>query len=279
MAEAAAISAESFDPAAASLATAGFTAPALGAPLVVATAVEKWFDLGATRIEVLRGLDFSLYAGDMVGIVGRSGSGKSTLLHLLGTLDRPSRGEIRFAGQRFDHLPDQELAAFRNRFIGFVFQFHHLLAELTAFENVLMPTLIARQNRREARDRAAHLLDRVGLSHRLDHHPGELSGGEQQRVALARALVMQPQVVLADEPTGNLDGRTAEDMHVLMEQLNAETGTAFVVVSHNQELARRMRKVVRMVDGKFLADEGEADARPEPEATGGASDVRAQEPA
>ncbi len=224
-------------------------------PLIAAQGVYKWFELGNRRIDVLRGLDFSLYAGDMVGIVGRSGSGKSTLLHLLGTLDKPSRGEIRFDGQRFDHLPDTELAAFRNRCIGFVFQFHHLLPELTAFENVLMPTLIARQRHAEARDRARHLLERVGLADRFDHHPGELSGGEQQRVALARALVMQPKVVLADEPTGNLDGRTAEDMHALIEQLNAETGAAFVVVSHNQELARRMRQVVRMTDGCFEADD------------------------
>ncbi|MSQ82531.1 MAG: ABC transporter ATP-binding protein [Myxococcales bacterium] len=223
--------------------------------LIAATGVAKWFELGNRRIDVLKSIDFSLYAGDMVGIVGRSGSGKSTLLHLLGTLDQPSRGEIRYAGRRLDHLPDAELAAFRNRFIGFVFQFHHLLPEMTAYENVLMPTLIARQRHGEARDRACSLLERVGLAHRLDHHPGELSGGEQQRVALARALVMQPQVVLADEPTGNLDGKTAEEMHALMEQLNAETGTAFVVVSHNQELARRMRKVVRMEDGQFIADE------------------------
>ena len=223
--------------------------------LIAATGVAKWFELGNRRIDVLKSIDFSLYAGDMVGIVGRSGSGKSTLRHLLGTLDQPSRGEIRYAGRRLDHLPDAELAAFRNQFIGFVFQFHHLLPEMTAYENVLMPTLIARQRHSEARDRAHSLLERVGLAHRLDHHPGELSGGEQQRVALARALVMQPQVVLADEPTGNLDGKTAEEMHALMEQLNAETGTAFVVVSHNQELARRMRKVVRMEDGQFIADE------------------------
>ncbi len=223
-------------------------------PLLEAREVTKWFDLGSRRIDVLRGVQLTLYPGDMVGIVGRSGSGKSTLLHLLGTLDRPSSGEILYDGQRLDHLSDAELAAFRNRFIGFVFQFHHLLPELTAFENVLMPTLIARENTAQARERARGLLERVGLAERFDHHPGELSGGEQQRVALARALVMQPKVVLADEPTGNLDGRTAEDMHLLMEQLNSETGTAFVVVSHNQELAARMRRVARMVDGKFTSE-------------------------
>ncbi len=223
-------------------------------PLLHAVDVCKWFDLGNRRIDVLKGIDFSLYAGDMVGIVGRSGSGKSTLLHLLGTLDAPSRGEILYDGQRLDHLADQELAAFRNRFVGFVFQFHHLLPEMTAFENVLMPALIARAAQQPAQARARELLGRVGLGDRLDHHPGELSGGEQQRVALARALVMQPKVVLADEPTGNLDGRTAEEMHALLEELNRETGTAFVVVSHNQELARRMGKVVRMLDGRFVDD-------------------------
>jgi lipoprotein-releasing system ATP-binding protein len=227
------------------------TVAADAVPLIRAMGVQKWFELGQRRIEVLRAVDFALYPRDMVGIVGRSGSGKSTLLHLLGTLDKPSSGEIVYEGQRLDHLSDAGLAAFRNRFVGFVFQFHHLLPELTAFENVLMPTLIAREQRSQARERALQLLQRVGLGDRLDHHPGELSGGEQQRVALARALVMQPRVVLADEPTGNLDGRTAEDMHVLMEQLNAETGTAFVVVSHNQELAARMRRVVRMADGRL----------------------------
>lgn len=229
-------------------------------PLIRAVGLSKWFDLGTRRIEVLSGVDLEVYSGDMVGIVGRSGSGKSTLLHLLGTLDRPSRGSIAFHGKSLDHLSDAELAAFRNRHIGFVFQFHHLLPELTAFENVLMPTLIARQDLAQARSRARDLLRRVGLGERLDHHPGELSGGEQQRVALARALVMQPSVVLADEPTGNLDGRTAEEMHELMEQLNVETGTSFVVVSHNQELASRMGRVLRMADGRVLPETVLADA-------------------
>lgn len=235
------------------------------APLIDCQGVHKWFDLGNRRIEVLRGVDLQVAAGDMVGIVGRSGSGKSTLLHVLGTLDRPSGGDVRYEGRVLGDLSDAELAAFRNRFIGFVFQFHHLLPELTALENVLMPALIARQPLGPLRARAAHLLERVGLGDRVDHHPGELSGGEQQRVALARALVMQPRVVLADEPTGNLDGRTAEDMHVLMEELNRETGTAFVVVSHNPELARRMGRVVRMMDGRVLHDSANGPA-PDPEA-------------
>jgi lipoprotein-releasing system ATP-binding protein len=227
------------------------------AHLLAATGVHKWFDLAGRRIEVLRGVNLTVSAGDMVGIVGRSGSGKSTLLHVIGTLDRPSQGHVAYEGRTLDHLDDPSIAAFRNRYIGFVFQFHHLLPELTALENVLMPTRIARMPQADARDRAHKLLDRVGLLHRLDHHPGELSGGEAQRVALARALVMQPKVVLADEPTGNLDVRTAEEMHALMEELNGETGTAFVVVSHNPELARRMRKVLRMDDGCIVQ---EADA-------------------
>lgn len=234
-------------------------------PLIDCRGVQKWFDLGNRRIDVLRGVDLQVAPGDMVGIVGRSGSGKSTLLHVLGTLDRPSGGDVRYEGRVLGDLSDAELAAFRNRFIGFVFQFHHLLPELTALENVLMPALIARQPLGPLRARAAHLLERVGLGDRVDHHPGELSGGEQQRVALARALVMKPRVVLADEPTGNLDGRTAEDMHVLMEDLNRETGTAFVVVSHNPELARRMGRVVRMSDGRVLHDSG-VDPTPDPEA-------------
>ncbi len=231
-------------------------------PLISARGLRRWFDLGNRRIEVLRGVDLDLYPGDMVGIVGRSGSGKSTLLHLLGALDVPSAGTITWGGEKLDLRSDEQVAAWRNRSIGFVFQFHHLLPELTAFENVLMPTLIGRQNQREARIRARTLLERVGLGDRLAHHPGELSGGEQQRVALARALVMQPRVVLADEPTGNLDGRTAEEMHALMEALNRETGTSFVVVSHNPELARRMARVLRMADGQIQADDGTDDDGP-----------------
>ena len=235
-------------------------------PLISARGLRRWFDLGSRRIEVLRGVDIDLYPGDMVGIVGRSGSGKSTLLHLLGALDVPSAGTLTWGGEKLDLRSDEQVAAWRNRSIGFVFQFHHLLPELTAFENVLMPTLIARQNQRQARERARTLLERVGLGDRLAHHPGELSGGEQQRVALARALVMEPRVVLADEPTGNLDGRTAEEMHALMEALNRETGTSFVVVSHNPELARRMARVLRMADGQIQADDGSDDVPPTAEA-------------
>ncbi len=226
-------------------------------PLMVATDVCKRFLLGARPVEVLRGVNLTIQKGDMLAIVGRSGSGKSTLLHLLGALDEPTSGTIVYHGRPLAELGDAEMAAFRNRTIGFVFQFHHLLPELTALENVLMPALIARKRRAEVRDRALNLLDRVGLAHRLEHHPGELSGGEQQRVALARALVMQPEIVLADEPTGNLDGNTAGEMHDLIEELNRETGTAFLVVSHNRELAGRMGRVLMMADG-MVSDFAEA---------------------
>ncbi len=223
--------------------------------LLDAQDVRKWFEIGDRRIEVLRGVSLQVRRGDMVAVVGRSGSGKSTLLHLLGALDVPSSGRIAYHGRPLSDLNPDELAAFRNRTIGFVFQFHHLLPELTALENVLMPALIARKRRSEVVDHAKGLLDRVGLSHRLAHHPGELSGGEQQRVALARALVMQPEIVFADEPTGNLDGATAEEMHELLEALNRETGTSFVVVSHNRELADRMDRVLQMREGMVTTAE------------------------
>jgi lipoprotein-releasing system ATP-binding protein len=227
-------------------------------PLLHASAVSKTFAIGHRTIDVLRGVEMTVNRGDMVAIVGRSGSGKSTLLHLLGALDEPSSGEIHYDGRPLADLSDEALAVFRNRTIGFVFQFHHLLPELTALENVLMPALIARQRRTEVHGRALALLERVGLGERTEHHPGELSGGEQQRVALARALVMGPRIVLADEPTGNLDGRTASEIHDLMEELNRETGTAFVIVSHNRELAARMDRVLSMQDGAVTALEAAA---------------------
>lgn len=219
------------------------------APLLQASGVTKRFAVGHRTIDVLRGVDLVVDSGDTVAIVGRSGSGKSTLLHLLGALDAPSSGSIVYNGRALDELDDRSLAAFRNQTIGFVFQFHHLLPELTALENVLMPALIARQRRGDVSDRARALLERVGLTERIDHHPGELSGGEQQRVALARALIMNPRIVLADEPTGNLDGKTAAEMHELMEELNQETNTAFIIVSHNRELAARCGRVLAMTDG------------------------------
>lgn len=227
-----------------------------GEPLLLdAQNVCKWFELGSRRIDVLRGVDLQVRRGDMIAVIGRSGSGKSTLLHLLGALDTPSAGSIAYHGRPLSERSEDEVAAFRNRTIGFVFQFHHLLPELTALENVLMPALIARKRRSAVVDSARALLDRVGLKARLDHHPGELSGGEQQRVALARALMMSPEIVFADEPTGNLDGGTAEEMHELMEELNRETNTSFVIVSHNRELAGRMDRVLRMSEGRVVPAE------------------------
>ena len=221
----------------------------------------KVFDHGGRRIEVLRGIDLTVEAGQMVAIIGASGVGKSTLLHVLGTLDAPTSGHIAFDGRDVTLLAPSELADFRTRSIGFIFQVHHLLPEFSALENAAMPALIAGLGRREATARAERLLDRVGLAHRLAHRPGELSGGEQQRVALARALVLEPRLLLADEPTGNLDTHTGEAMHALFVELNRERGMTMVVVTHNADLASRMPRRVRMVDG-CLADEPAGAPRP-----------------
>jgi len=201
---------------------------------------------------VLRDITLSIAAGERVAIVGASGAGKSTLLHVLGTLDAPSAGEISIDGQATTRMSSSQLADFRNRTIGFVFQFHHLLPDFTALENVAMPALIAGLDRAKALSRADGLLRRVGLGDRLEHRPGELSGGEQQRVALARALVMEPRLLLADEPTGNLDTKTGEEIHNLIVELNREFGMTLVVVTHNAEFARRMPRVLNMADGKFV---------------------------
>jgi lipoprotein-releasing system ATP-binding protein len=213
---------------------------------------------GETRLEVLRNVNLHLEPGEMVAIVGASGVGKSTLLHLLGTLDLPTSGGIRINDEEITRMGPARLAAFRNREIGFVFQFHHLLPEFTAVENVMMPVLIQREARREAERRAARILGKVGLGRRLTHKPSELSGGEQQRVALARALVMEPSLLLADEPTGNLDRRTGEEIHKLLLELNRERGSTLLVVTHNPELAAMMPQRLRMRDGGELkpVDEG-----------------------
>jgi len=203
---------------------------------------------------VLKDVNFHLQAGDMVAIVGASGVGKSTLLQVLGTLDLPTSGSVCIGGEEITEMGPARLAEFRNREIGFVFQFHHLLPEFTALENVMMPVLICRRPRQEATHRATEILGRVGLSHRLTHKPSELSGGEQQRVALARAMVMEPSLLLADEPTGNLDRRTGEEIHDLFIDLNRERGSTLLVVTHNPELAALMPRCLRMLDGGGLAE-------------------------
>jgi lipoprotein-releasing system ATP-binding protein len=212
----------------------------------------KEYHLGGNQVQVLFGVDLTLDPGDMVAIVGASGVGKSTFLQILGTLDLPTSGSIRFDGEELTRMSPARLAEFRNRKIGFVFQFHHLLPEFTALENVMMPCLIQRVSRGVAAKRAADILGRVGLSHRLTHKPAELSGGEQQRVAIARAMVLEPELLLADEPTGNLDRHTGEEIHNLFLELNRERGSTLLVVTHNPELAGLMPRRLRMVDGATL---------------------------
>ncbi len=220
--------------------------------LVTVRDVVKRYRTGDKTVEVLCGVDLELAREEMVAIVGPSGAGKSTLLHIVGTLDRPTAGHVRIDGQEVFRLRDAELAAFRNRRIGFVFQFHHLLPEFTARENVAMPLLIARRPRHEALAAAGRVLAEVGLAHRLDHKPGELSGGEQQRVALARALVVEPDLLLADEPTGNLDEATAEEVEGLLVDLNRRRRMTVVVVTHNERLAGRMGRVLVMAHGRLV---------------------------
>ncbi len=207
-------------------------------------------------LPVLADVDLSLAPGDMVAVVGASGVGKSTFLQILGTLDLPTSGSIKFNGEEITTMSATRLAEFRNRRIGFVFQFHHLLPEFTALENVMMPALIQHVSVPRARTMAADILGRVGLRHRLTHRPNELSGGEQQRVALARAMVLEPSLLLADEPTGNLDRATGEQIHQLFLELNQERGSTLLVVTHNPELASMMPRRLRMVDGGRLVEEG-----------------------
>ena len=220
---------------------------------VEALALRKLFTLGdGSELEVLQGVDLRVGRGEAVSIVGSSGAGKSTLLHILGALDRPTGGQVRLGGVDLTGLDSDEIATVRNRFVGFVFQFHHLLREFSALENVMMPRLIAGEARAKAEGRAQSLLDSVGLSKRVGHKPWQLSGGEQQRVAVARALANEPEVLLADEPSGNLDARTSEGLHDLLFSLREQWNLSMVLVTHSKELASRADRTLHLEDGKLV---------------------------
>jgi len=211
----------------------------------------KSFSTSAGKVEVLKGINLKVAEGETIALVGASGAGKTTLLHLMGTLDRPTSGKVLFGDNDVFQMGDMALASFRNRSIGFVFQSHHLLPEFSALENTMMPLLISGMKKDEAVKIAAGLLTDVGLSHRLEHKPGELSGGEQQRVAIARALVTSPRLLLADEPTGNLDMKTSDEVHDILAGIHREKGITLIIVTHNERLAARMGKTIRMVDGRI----------------------------
>jgi lipoprotein-releasing system ATP-binding protein len=224
-------------------------APATAATVLEGRNLERAFIQGGAAIQVLRGASITVRAGERIAIVGASGSGKTTLLQMLGGLDLPTGGSVEIDGSAMNRLNDTQRGHLRNRAVGFVYQFHHLLPEFSALENVAMPLLVRRMSPRAAKERAGALLSRVGLSHRLSHRPSQLSGGERQRAAVARALVTQPKLVLADEPTGNLDGANAAQVFELMLDLNRELGTSLVIVTHDERLAARLDRVLVLADG------------------------------
>lgn len=220
-------------------------------PLVVLRGLYKSYFMNERRIDVLRGASLELQAGELASLVGASGSGKSTLLHIVGTLDTAAAGEMWYAGQSVFELSDAELAEFRNRNVGFVFQSHYLLPEFTALENVLMPALVRRHSTAESREWAEHLLEEVGLVNRMSHRPGELSGGESQRVALARALMMKPALLLADEPTGNLDPQSGDGILSFLRSMNRQLNMTAMIVTHNEQLAAALPRRLRLIDGNI----------------------------
>ncbi|HEY7129429.1 MAG TPA: ABC transporter ATP-binding protein [Nitrospira sp.] len=220
--------------------------------MITVANLHKSFPMGERTLPVLKGIDLTIARGELIAVVGASGAGKSTLLHIIGLLDRPTSGTVYFEGQDLFQFSEASQAEFRNKRIGFVFQFHHLLPEFTALENACMPALIQRRPPEDVKTEAIAILNDVGLGARLDHKPGELSGGEQQRVAVARALLQKPDLVLADEPTGNLDTHTGEALFSLMRELNKARGTTFVIVTHNDKLSSQADRIVHMQDGQIL---------------------------